>query len=57
MRKKDCFASVRKALEGLTRVFAGEETRGDTWRVMFVLLVIACIVGLAMIVVSGKAQQ
>ena len=35
-----------------TAVLAGDETRGNTWRVMFVLLVIACIVGLAMIVVS-----
>ena len=32
----------------------GEEERAQGWRVLFILLVVACIVGLAMIVVSSS---
>ena len=33
---------------------SGEEERAQGWRVLFILLVVACIVGLAMIVVSSS---
>ena len=36
---------------------SGEEERAQGWRVLFILLVVACIVGLAMIVVSSSQSS
>ena len=50
---KGCDIEVLLLIDILSQC-SGEEERAQGWRVLFILLVVACIVGLAMIVVSSS---